>query len=411
VVPDTPVVPETPDYVTAPEVGKPYKLGMKQIAKAGNVYYFTGTMSTYYGASDTDISKAVDMYLENANGGYYLYFNNGNTKQYINIVASGSHINFTYSDTASSVFTFDEEVDALWTTVDGNVYYMGTNGTYVTFGTIAQSNIANETYYPARLYVSEGTTPDPKPETPVEGTVISIADAIALGKSMEHDQYTEEKYKVTGVILSVYKPDYGNMYIADSEGNTLTIYGTYDATGKVAYKDMPAKPDEGDTVTIYGAIGQYSNNPQIKNGWILEFTPGELPEVEEPEGEKSSISFADKAQRTVFNTSQQVWVQNGITVTNDKASSTNNVADYANPARFYAGSKITVSCTGMKTIVVNCGSPDYANTLKNSIGTVEGVTVTVNGTAVTVELAAAADTVVVESLKAQVRVNSIDIYK
>ena len=106
-------------------------------------------------------------------------------------------------------------------------------------------------------------------------------------------------------------------------------------------------------MTILGVIGQYSNNPQIKNGWILEFTPGELPEVETPDGEKITLSFADRAQRTVFTTEQQVWVQNGITVTNDKAASTSNVADYAAPARFYKSSKVTLECAGMKTIVVN----------------------------------------------------------
>ena len=55
-----------------------------------------------------------------------------------------------------------------------------------------------------------------------------------------------------------------------------------------------------------------------------------------------TLSFANKAQRTTFTTSQQVWEQNGIVFTNDKGSSTSNVADYANPARIYASSKITV---------------------------------------------------------------------
>ncbi len=41
----------------------------------------------------------------------------------------------------------------------------------------------------------------------------------------------------------------------------------------------------------------------------------------------ATISFADKANRTVYTTEQQVWVQNGITVTNDKAESTSNVGD------------------------------------------------------------------------------------
>ena len=240
---------------------------------------------------------------------------------------------------------------------------------------------------------------------------VTIAEAITIGKAQAHNTYTEDKYIVKGMITEVYNANYGNMYITDGEGNTFTIYGTYDATGEVSYKDMESKPDAGDMVTILGTIGQYNKDPQIKNGWILEFVPGELPEVEEPEGEKISISFDDRAQRTVFTAEQQVWVQNGITVTNDKAGSSNDVADYAAPARFYKSSKVTVECAGMKTIVVNCNTPTYADALKNSIVAAEGVTVTVNGTAVTVEFAAAVDAVVIEALTAQVRVNSIDIYK
>ena len=285
---------------------------------------------------------------------------------------------------------------------------------------------ANATSRYLRSYASETTlkygvvffnlSANETPENPPagnepEGKVVTIAEAIAIGSALEHDQYTTEKYKVTGTVLSITSAQYGNMVIQDENGNALTIYGTYDATGDVQYGSMTEKPDEGDVVTIYGPIGCYSNSPQIKNGWILSFTPGELPEVEGPEGSKFSLSFADKANRTVFTSSQQVWVQNGITVTNDKSSSTSNVADYSNPARFYKSSKVTVASTGMKTIVFTCGDPSYATALKNSIGTVSGATVESSGMTVTVTFSAAVDTFVVESLTAQVRVASIDVYK
>ena len=45
-------------------------------------------------------------------------------------------------------------------------------------------------------------------------------------------------------------------------------------------------------------------------------------------GADATLSFADKAQRTSFSITQQVWEQNGITFTNDKASSTSNVAEF-----------------------------------------------------------------------------------
>ena len=174
---------------------------------------------------------------------------------------------------------------------------------------------------------------------------------------------------------------------------------------------MTVKPDEGDTVTIYGAVGQYSNNPQIKNGWILSFTPGELPEEEEPEGTAYTISFADTANRLSQTTTQQVWSQNGITVTNDKTASSNDIIDSSNPVRFYKNSSVTIEATGIKTIVFGCNNASYATALVNSIPAASGVTVTSSGVMVTIELAAAADSFVIESLTGgQVRVHEITVY-
>ena len=93
------------------------------------------------------------------------------------------------------------------------------------------------------------------------------------------------------------------------------------------------------------------------------------------------ISFANKAQRTTFNTTKQVWEQNGITVTNDKASSTNNVADYYNPLRCYKGSNVTIEAPGkILSIVIDCSGLDAKyidpwGTNKNKI-----VTITLDGT-------------------------------
>lgn len=93
------------------------------------------------------------------------------------------------------------------------------------------------------------------------------------------------------------------------------------------------------------------------------------------------ISFANKAQRTTFTTSKQVWEQNGITVTNDKAASTNNVADYYNPLRCYKGSNVKIEAPGkILSIVIDCSGLDAKyidpwGTNKNKI-----VTITLDGT-------------------------------
>ena len=122
-----------------------------------------------------------------------------------------------------------------------------------------------------------GSTPTPDPEPtpdadPTPDTTLTIVEVLALGSSKEHNIYTTGKYYVTGVITEVYNTTYGNMKITDDAGNILTIYGTYSADGSARYDAMTSKPVAGDTVTIYGVVGQYNGTPQIKNGWITEFT-------------------------------------------------------------------------------------------------------------------------------------------
>ena len=124
----------------------------------------------------------------------------------------------------------------------------------------------------------------------------------------------------------------------------------------------------------------------------------------------ATLSFESTANRVTQTTSQQVWSQNGITLTNDKSSSTSNVGNYSNPARFYASSKITVTAAGNITkIVFDCNSASYATALKNSIGTVSGATVTISSDKVTVTFTTEVESFVIAKLSAQVRMDSITV--
>lgn len=125
------------------------------------------------------------------------------------------------------------------------------------------------------------------------------------------------------------------------------------------------------------------------------------------EEESATITFDDKAKRTTFTSSQQVWEENGITVTNDKSASTSNVGDYAKPARFYKSSKLTVAFDKPITkIVFDCNSSSYATALKNAISGS-----TVSSDKVTVILDGTATSFTVASLTGgQVRVDSVTVY-
>lgn len=123
-------------------------------------------------------------------------------------------------------------------------------------------------------------------------------------------------------------------------------------------------------------------------------------------GGEYSLSFASIANRTSYSTAQQVWQQNGIIVTNNKAASQSNVGNYSNPARFYAGSDLIVAYKGMTKIVFTCSGSSYTTALKNSIKT---GTVTSSGSTVTVTFSAPVDTFTITKLTAQVRMSSLKV--
>ena len=142
---------------------------------------------------------------------------------------------------------------------------------------------------------------------------------------------------------------------------------------------------------------------------------GEIKNLEfaQPAPDKATIDFADKANRTNFTTSQQVWEQNGIVITNNKAASTSNVADYADPARFYKSSELIIEYTGMTKIVFEMGTysdKDYPQDLMNSLAGIDGITVTRDGLFVTIEFNAPVNQLHIASLTNQIRVKNITIY-
>lgn len=579
-----PVEPSKPAYVSEFEVGKAYKLGLFSTDKNAE-YYFTGTMSGYYGATDTDYSKGVDVFVESTTGGYRLYFMSGSTKQYINLVYSNSHYNFTFDTTATSVFTWDAAKSSFYTTVGTETCYIGTYGNYVTMGVLRMSEWSNNNYV-ARLYTAGtqqgGGTEDTSCANghsyvdgvcskcgAVKPTAASTATISFADKANRTEFNTSKQvWKQNGITVTNNKAgsstsigDYGDParfyksssvtieypgmakieidavsgYIdpwldvpagatatknngivtivfdtpvnsftytslsAQARADKITVYGAPNCdhahtivkgaveatcteagrTGEIFCVDCETTitPDDvapalghnfttadacsacglaGYTVyfivpnganaiasTVCGTNGITLPESSVIAGYTFEgwATSAVNNLTEKPELLKAgttfttdadavlyavysyeiseggtattgnaSLSFSSTANRESQTKTQQVWKQNGITLTNDKASSTNDVANYSNPARFYANSKLTIEHAGMTKIVFTANSSTYATNLKNSIGTMSGVTVSVSSKDVTVTFANPQDSFVIAKLTAQVRMNSLKVY-
>ena len=334
--------------------GTAYKLGLVSTQKNAT-YYFTGVMSGYYGATNTDYEKGIDLFVEETTGGYHLYFMDTNgAKQYINLVAKDTYRNFTFATSASSVYTWDAEKTALYTTVSDEVCYIGTYGEYVTMGVLRSSKL-KDTDYIARLYTMGGTTQPEDPDVP----------------ACQHTNTT----------------------IEGAKDATCTEAGH---TGKTVCSDCGATVNAGSVIAAAGH--KYVSGTCSACG------------AKEPAETTATISFADKTQRTEYSNSKQVWEQNGITVTNLKAASTSNVGDYANPARFYKGSSLQIDYPGMTKIVIDCSGLEakYVDPYAASI-TDSNVTVTNNNKIITITFAEPVDSFVIAKLSAQARAKSITV--
>ena len=134
------------------------------------------------------------------------------------------------------------------------------------------------------------TTPFTKNED--DRKIYTIAELIAMMPS--DGSVTTERYYVRAKIKSIDDASYGAMTIEDSTG-TLSVYGTYGSDGAKRYSELDEKPVEGDTVLLYGTIQNFkSKTPEIKSGWIIEFTKG-IPSWSEDDYTKMTIGEAREA--------------------------------------------------------------------------------------------------------------------
>lgn len=126
------------NIIETPVTGVPYKFGMFQ-GNSNNKYYITGSMSSYYMATSTAATSGVNVYLEETEGGYYLYTFVSGAKKYINMVVSGTHVNGAYAATASTVYTYDTAKNTLAAKVNNGTYAFGTraDNTYTTIGPVS----------------------------------------------------------------------------------------------------------------------------------------------------------------------------------------------------------------------------------------------------------------------------------
>ena len=257
--------------------------------------------------------------------------------------------------------------------------------------------------------VSTGNTVEPK--------TVTMADYLA-------NKYEGQYIALEGV--QVAESDLANTWVMggahtsinmeDAAGNKFIVfsskYATYGAEtvaqGSGVIKGI-SSVNNGTMQIIFAQASDYAGltGERLDGNTTPEPTPD--PEPTPGAGESATIYFDNVANRTSYSSEQQVWEQNGITVTNDKGASSSNVGDYSNPARFYKSSNVTVEAnTAFSQIIFNCD--DYKNTYPTDLqSSISSGSVAIDGTVVTVTLNSAATSYAITNLAGQVRVDSITV--
>ena len=233
---DQPATPSEGLNAQAPVVGTAYKFGFLQGNK-NQVYYLTGVLSGYYMASTETFADGADYYVEETDGGYYLYCMVDGAKKYVNAKSvvgtdGNNHINALYEDAAASVYTYDETLKTLVTVIDGTNYIFGTksDGTYTTLGPMK----ADSGCFHAVLVTEAGSAPS----TPDQGDddTTDTPDTPTTEETVVLYFPKDGKY-VTGVeYLYAGSTSKMELTLSDSKADAVALVKITNDDGSVSFK-------------------------------------------------------------------------------------------------------------------------------------------------------------------------------
>jgi len=198
-------------------------------------------------------------------------------------VVSGTYWNFTFGSTASSVFSWDADQDALKTTLNGEICYMGTYGSYVTMGVLRESKL-KDTDYIARLYMMGASQSECEHKEWTEATCEKLSTCLGCGKTrgeLAAHNYVSGSCSVCGAV----DPNAGG---AGTTTVKVVIADYADANGwtnSAQYPDLKM-----DDVVMVTARGGQNTGKYYTSGEQWRMYQTESPSIEVSGGDKTIVS-------------------------------------------------------------------------------------------------------------------------
>jgi hypothetical protein len=237
--------------------------------------FFTGVPKAnypWYMMMTTNEAEAIDVFVEEVEGGLRLYFTIDGTKTYLDMHKDGTHYSLRLTTEPTAVYTWNTEYKTFVTMVDDKECFIGTSGTYDTFSCNKMEFIA--TSYVAHLYGEGGTV---TPEQPTEKPA-TLAEQIAAANKLANKQFLPYQSTITGTITddpmaSSKNEGYYKFTVSDGT-NTLLCYFVRVEGGT---------PKKGDTVTVTGKLTAYNGSAQFEETSSVATLAGGTVTPEQPE--------------------------------------------------------------------------------------------------------------------------------
>ena len=148
-----------PSAVTTPAADTAYKFFLFQTTLGKNLY-LTGEVDGRYLVTTDKADQAIDVYAETAEGGFKFYILVDGAKQYITVYNNESNkLSVKFDAAGTSVYSYNETLNAWSTVMEGETYYLGTYNSYNTVSASKLSYITAEntgvSQFPAGLATIE----------------------------------------------------------------------------------------------------------------------------------------------------------------------------------------------------------------------------------------------------------------
>ena len=409
---------------STPVEGIAYKLFLKQ-ANLGKRYYALNTTqdnANKFINTTEDPKAGAEFFVEKVDGGYKVYTVVDGVKNYIYVNVTRSEdengaVKYSkfigFSTEEASVLSYNANMGGTWTaTVLDIVWGIGTYNSFTTIS-VSEGSYFTADKVGSSQFVMQFMTAE-YANTLEADKVESTDDAKAILEQLyglADGESAAGSFTLTGKITAL-----------DSYGNPTIVVEGYENMPVYCYRLTDSRFVVDAVITVTAAqMKNYGGTYEFMSCTLDSITlPGGSGEVNPPAGdgetsENAVLDLMGNANLVSGSGEQNVFAANGITFTNDKASSTSALTVQASYAqRAYAGSTIKIEYPGMTKIVITFddyspdGTKNYMSGMDGMV--VEGATFSRENDVLTITFAAATDVFQSTNLTSQVRIEKIEVF-